>query len=580
MKENGKKREWVKTAAIVFLSVMLVLTFFSNTIMNYSLPEVATQYVMNGTITAKIRGTGVVESGDPYNVEVTYSRKVASVAVREGDKVAKGDVLIYLEDEESEELQAALAALESAKKAYDKALLNVDLTTTDIKEANSGVTAADFRDKITNYQYKIRLEENKIAPLKDQLAPLETRKAELEQWIADINTQLGLESSYDSTAAERVDTTRKAMEYAQADMNTRKIALDKAIADRDSISAQLEADRIASVSDGNAAATARIPEWEKKLAAANENVTNKQNEYNAAVNNYNAAVTNHNAAVEHFQNRDSSPTSANLNEHMAAARLDLYNVEKQITDLQAQITAVETQKAEYETELNEMIGRMNNVLGLSEYIAAVENAQAEVDKLNEKSYEATITAPIAGTVSAINVTAGEHTTAAVPVAVMQPEGKGYTMSFTVTNEQAKKLSVGDKADLVNAWRYDDVDVTLASIKVDKNNPAQQKVLTFDVTGSIVAGQSLTVSVGQKSANYDYIVPNSAIREDNNGAFILIVESKPSPLGTRYTASRVDVQVIAKDDTQSAISGGVMGYEFVITTSTKPVQAGELVRLAD
>ena len=44
-KETKKKREWVKNAAIVFLSIMLVLTFFSNTIMNYSLPEVATQYV-------------------------------------------------------------------------------------------------------------------------------------------------------------------------------------------------------------------------------------------------------------------------------------------------------------------------------------------------------------------------------------------------------------------------------------------------------------------------------------------------------------------------------------------------------
>ena len=70
MNENGKKkREWVKTAAIVFLSVMLVLTFFSNTIMNYSLPEVATQYVQSGSITAKIRGSGVVESSDPYNLE-------------------------------------------------------------------------------------------------------------------------------------------------------------------------------------------------------------------------------------------------------------------------------------------------------------------------------------------------------------------------------------------------------------------------------------------------------------------------------------------------------------------------------
>ena len=29
-KETKKKREWVKNAAIVFLSIMLVLTFFSN----------------------------------------------------------------------------------------------------------------------------------------------------------------------------------------------------------------------------------------------------------------------------------------------------------------------------------------------------------------------------------------------------------------------------------------------------------------------------------------------------------------------------------------------------------------------
>ena len=55
-----KNRAWVKDAAIVFLVVLLVLTFFSNTIMNHSLPEVATQMVTDGTITAKVRGTGSV----------------------------------------------------------------------------------------------------------------------------------------------------------------------------------------------------------------------------------------------------------------------------------------------------------------------------------------------------------------------------------------------------------------------------------------------------------------------------------------------------------------------------------------
>ena len=43
MNENGsKKREWVKTAAIIILTVKQIQTYFSKTFMNYSQPEVAT----------------------------------------------------------------------------------------------------------------------------------------------------------------------------------------------------------------------------------------------------------------------------------------------------------------------------------------------------------------------------------------------------------------------------------------------------------------------------------------------------------------------------------------------------------
>ena len=62
METQVKNRAWVKNAAIIFLAVLLVLTFFSNTIMNRSLTEVATQSVESGAITARVRGTGVVEA--------------------------------------------------------------------------------------------------------------------------------------------------------------------------------------------------------------------------------------------------------------------------------------------------------------------------------------------------------------------------------------------------------------------------------------------------------------------------------------------------------------------------------------
>ena len=96
--KTGKRRDWVKNAAIVFLTIMLILTFFSNTIMNYSLPEVAIQYIQSGTITSKVRGTGTVQSSSLYNVKVTESRKVTSVAVKVGDTVAEGDVICYLDE--------------------------------------------------------------------------------------------------------------------------------------------------------------------------------------------------------------------------------------------------------------------------------------------------------------------------------------------------------------------------------------------------------------------------------------------------------------------------------------------------
>ena len=106
--ENGvRKREWVKTAAIILLAVLLVLTFFSKTIMNASLPEVATQQVSSGAINARIRGQGTVEASEVYNVTIKQTRKVSSVLVKTGQEINVGDTLFVLEAEDSDELKQA-----------------------------------------------------------------------------------------------------------------------------------------------------------------------------------------------------------------------------------------------------------------------------------------------------------------------------------------------------------------------------------------------------------------------------------------------------------------------------------------
>lgn len=537
-KENKKsRREWVKTAAIVFLSVLLVLTFFSNTIMNYSLPEVAAQYVQSGTITAKIRGGGVVESGDPYEVTVKQTRTVASVAVKVGDTVQKGDVLLLLEDEESDELKAAQLALETAQDAYDLALLSADVTAEAVNGSHSNTSTTTYRQQITNAQAAVEAAQKEVDDLQKRYDELAAKITLNTSSIAD------------------ADDEKEAMDKAKTAKEEADFALTAAKNNLDTITAKYDYANDVSSSD---LGTLTIQKNEATQAYINAQAvaSDAQLAYDKAKTAYDNKVAS----------EDKTGDTASLQHEQNKVKVSLDEKTKVLTQRQQ--------------ELTDLTGDINKTLNLETLYKSIVNAKEDYDKLLSESVDAVITANISGTVTTINAVAGKEVSAAQPAVILQPEGKGYTMSFTVTNEQAKRLSVGDQADVVNAWRYDDLNIVLSSIKPDTANPGQNKLLTFDISGDITPGQTLNVSVGQKSATYDCIVPNSAIREDNNGKFVLIVESKSSPLGNRYVATRVDVQVVASDDTQSAVTGGLSGSEFVITTSNKPVEAGKLVRLSN
>jgi hypothetical protein len=156
---------------------------------------------------------------------------------------------------------------------------------------------------------------------------------------------------------------------------------------------------------------------------------------------------------------------------------------------------------------------------------------------------------------------------------------GHTLPFSVTKAQANRLRIGDTATVSNYYWGRETIATLSSIKTDPKNPQNNKLLTFDLEGDVTAGSDLTISVGQKSANYDVIIPSSAIRSDTNGSFVLKIEAKNSPLGNRYIARRVAVEVLASDDSNSAVTADLSYGDYVITTSSAPVKSGDQVRLA-
>ena len=181
-----------------------------------------------------------------------------------------------------------------------------------------------------------------------------------------------------------------------------------------------------------------------------------------------------------------------------------------------------------------------------------------------------------GIIRSVNVNPNEMTAAGVPLAVIDLNDAGFKLKVSVPAEQAKKVSVGTTAQVINNWSGD-AKAVLADIK-NSDADANTMTLVFNISGSVTANTNMEISVPLSTAQYQAIVPKSAVFSDQNGSFVYKLRSKSTPLGNRYYAERVSVQVAASDERSSAVSGELNNTDNVIVAFSKPITAGDQVRL--
>ncbi len=665
------KREWVKTAAIIFLAILLVLTFFSNTIMNATLPEVAAQQIEGGTINAKIRGSGTVGANETYDVTINQTRKIASVLVKVGQSVNAGDTLFLLESQESDEVKAAQDELDQLELSYEKSLIDAgnnsakenhevqkardaynealaiyhQYSTMDATRLASEQAKADAAQKAAQANYDSLQEQyttassdktytDAQAAVTEQTANVKSLKASIDEYTQKLRElQTGAPTKTVDQVQSEIDAANTELTKLLKD-NATALAMHEAnykrlsalAAGRDEVMAAyctmtdeelakalgsytggetgndgtVSTPATANTDDARAvkAAYAALKDYYAAKSAQEERLTTLQAELEVAqkytttaqtIQQYqgklNTATYDLNTAQNTLNNAQNIVNQYDNNLKALKASVDqakstLTAAQEAATKLQNAATAAETVKST-KSALEELL--FTQQLGDSSYLdmqAAKENIEKKKEalaKLTANADELEVKAKVGGVVASIEVTAGNSIGPDTPLAKLNVADRGYTIKISVTAEQAKRVKVGDKADVVNYWGGN-VEAVLENIARDPNTSGNS-LLVFKLTGDVDPNTNLTLSIGQKSASYDALVPNSAVRTDNNGTFVLALTSKSTPLSTRYTATRVPVQVLAQDDTMSAISGIGAG-EFVITTSTKPIEAGTQVKLAD
>ena len=540
MEVKVKNRGWVKNAAIIFLAVMLVLTFFSNTFMNHSLAEVATQSVTNGSITAKVRGTGTVESNGSYQVKAQATREIRAVMVKVGQEVNQGDVLFVLGEGPSEELDAATENLRQLQLSYQRTAVNMpsfdySLDERNIEKAKETLASAQAAENSA----KAALEQNANVP-EAELKAAQARLDSANQALTDARAEL--QTRYDAAMILRDQAQARLQEL----LNNKPEEPEEGSEEDSSYQQQLAAAQ-AELDAANALLESLDPSVDPTVKAAQAEADAAQEALDAILNRAGPYAESYNQAVEARK----------------AAEDELFTLEYNLN--QAKIQNNKTAAAA--------------ALELQDMAQQIEKAKKELAELSGGE-DNQVTANVGGIIESIAYTAGSTAPKDEVLCTIQVPDLGYSLSFSVTNEQARRLRVGDSASVTNYYWGSEITATLTNIKTDPKNPQTSKLLTFDLSGDVNAGSELTISVGQKSQNYEIIIPNSAIRTDSNGSYVLTVEAKNSPLGNRYIAQRVDIEVVAADDVNSAVTGDLSYGDFVITTSNKPVQKGDQVRMAD
>lgn len=449
----------------------------------------------------------------------------------------------YVEDTE-DELDALYQAVLDAKKVWE------DTPETSETDENEITVSSMTKDEAyQKYQEALNAYDKAERNYKRQVEDYNTKFDKLEEQISDIKDKLNV------IGMPEVDDI-----------------LDYTV-DYDLSSAQKDYDE----------ASAKLTELETKYTDAKTKYESliKQNSAEDTVNEYSLIL-------ETYKNEESS-----LKDTIKQKNKELDNLKKQLSDSTTDLTPealadkIKEQKNSVDsleaalkiTQATENQTTTTNKLTREDQKKQLEELAAKIETYKNAPENTQVTAPIAGKITAINFTAGESVTSGNTVASIEIADKGYIVEISMAADQARKIQVGTPCSVVNSWWYSNIEASVTGMRSDPSSQGKNRIITITVSGDVSEGQTLNFSIGDKSQSYDSVLPNSAIREDNDGKFVLVVESKKTPLNMRYTAKRVDIEVLASDDTQSAVSG-LYGSEFVITNSTVPIADKQQVRLAE
>jgi multidrug efflux pump subunit AcrA (membrane-fusion protein) len=515
-KKKSGKRKWVVTAAVVFFAVIILLTFFSNTIMNYSLPKVSAQDASYGIISTSNRATGVIEAAGKVDVKAFDTRKVTGVYVYEYNDVFQGDLLMTLEPlVESEELELLRDQLEEIElQRYYESKLPVN--TPDYTYLEDAIS--DAQEALNTAKTDLSNANNKSTIVTNAETTIANSSALIITLSAEIESLSDIKANFEQELADAEEALAAVPD-----------------GDDDSVE-QAEVDRL----------LGEIAAVDTQLSGKAAQVVTEQGKIDAA-----ELVLD---GVENYL------PVADAQKAVTRAEKTLKDAKTALSD-QKKIDAVEREKKKRARDEEDKL---------------IDELKKKIESIEENMSITEIRAPISGQPIGFSFSAGDEIMKDQVLGTIVDRTAGYKADLIFTAQQARSMYIGMNLQ-VNQYTADRAMVI--GIRPDPNNPRDSRIVTASVEGEyLYVGANLDVSFDDYNQQFPCVVPNSSIHEDGSGKFVYLLNKKSGPLGDRYTALKVSVEVLATDGKVSALDPSAIQGRQIITRSEKPIANGDQVRL--
>ena len=559
--KNWFLRHKVLSIVLVVLLVIAVAVFFvvRNVMKNaegLAYTFVRTTTLEKTTLTDSVTVNGTVKAGQDASVTVADAAKlykVATVNVKVGDAVKKGDVIATLDTTE------LLKQIEQAELSYSDTLKSAQ---TSYARAADDLTVEQVKHENT----LIDLQANIDAADKQLAEAQESQKKAQDNYNAAKSDRDAMAGEYSRVSAEvqaytdQLKTAAAAQESALAEANN-------ALAARTAAQTELEQAK-STYGEGSAEAIAA----QQKLTECETRYTEANNAYTSAQSNYTTAATN----LQNAQSGCSVPSRGLYG--FAAIEAAFKQADSLLTQYETALESAKktTESAEkalksahdaYDNEKNysSLKTRAQNVEDAATRLSQSARTPSTLETLRDTLNSCTLTATMDGTITSLNATVGSVCTGAV--ATIQNTDQ-LTVEVTIPANSVPNVSEGMACRITSDAASGQI-IHGTLVRID---PVANEKGTFGATVSVNAsdaglliGTQAKVEIVISEKSDVFIVPMDAVDINDDGSYYVLRCTGGE--GIAMTFEQVPVAVGDSNDYYVEISGAGLHVGDVIRSST-------------